>query len=151
MEIIDLIASYGPWSWIVIGVVLLGLELLLPGGILLWLGISGIITGLAALVQPGLGWPFQFLIFGGLSLVTVVGWMRWSRRRPEGPTDSPFLNRRAERFVGQEMVLSEPIRNGYGRIALDDSIWRIAGPDLAAGQRVRVVGTDGGVLRVEAA
>jgi membrane protein implicated in regulation of membrane protease activity len=30
-------------------------------------------------------------------------------------------------------------------------MWRIAGPDLMAGQRVRVVSADGAVLRVEPA
>jgi membrane protein implicated in regulation of membrane protease activity len=150
MQVIDFIAGYGPWAWIVAGVILLALELVVPGGILLWLGISGIITGLAAFFQPSLGWPMQFLIFGGLSLITVFGWKRWSGGR-ETPSDSPYLNRRAERFVGQEAILSEPILGGVGRVALDDTIWRIAGPDLAAGQRVRIVGNDGAVLKVEAA
>ena len=149
MQIVDLIASYGAWAWIIAGAVLLALELVVPGGILLWLGISAIITGLAAMFQPTLGWPLQFLIFGGLSLITIVGWLRWSRGRVE-TTDSPLLNRRAARFMGQELVLAEPIRNGYGRISLDDSVWRVAGPDLAAGQRIRIVGNDGAVLKVEA-
>ena len=48
-------------------------------------------------------------------------------------------------------MLSEPILNGFGRVALDDSVWRIAGPDLGAGQRIRIVGHDGAVLKVEAA
>jgi membrane protein implicated in regulation of membrane protease activity len=151
MQIVDLIASYGPWAWIVAGAVLLGLELAVPGGILLWLGISAIITGLASMFQPGLPWPVLFLIFGGLSLVTIIGWLRWSKGRGEEATDSPFLNRRADRFIGKEAVLSEPILNGSGRVALDDSVWRIAGPDLGAGQRIRIVGHDGAVLKVEAA
>lgn len=151
MQIVDLIASYGAWSWIIAGAVLLALELVVPGGILLWLGISAVITGLAAMFQPQLAWPLQFLIFGGLSLITIVGWLRWSKGRGEPASDSPFLNKRADRFIGQETVLSEPIRNGFGRVALDDSVWRIAGPDLAAGQRIRIVGHDGSVLKVEAA
>lgn len=151
MQIIDLIASYGAWSWIIAGAVLLALELAVPGGILLWLGISGIITGLAAMVQPQMGWPFQFLIFGALSLVTIVGWLRYTKGRGEEPTDSPFLNKRVDRFIGREAVLAEPIRNGVGRVTFDDTVWRIAGPDLNAGQRVRIVGSDGAVLKVEAA
>ena len=149
MQIIDLISGLGAWAWIIAGVVLLALELVVPGGILLWLGISGIITGLMAMFQPSLGWPMEVLIFGGLSLISVVGWMRWSRSRAEEPTDSPFLNQRAARFVGHEAVLSEAIRDGIGRVALDDSVWRVAGPDLAAGQRVLIVGYDGPVLKVE--
>ena len=151
MQIVDLIASYGAWAWIVAGAVLLGLELAVPGGILLWLGISGIITGLVAMFQPQMGWPFQFLIFGALSLITIIGWLRWSKGRGEPDSDSPFLNKRADRFIGKEAVLSEPILNGSGRVALDDSVWRIAGPDLGAGQRIRIVGHDGAVLKVEAA
>ena len=47
-------------------------------------------------------------------------------------------------------MIDEPIRDGFGRLALGDSVWRIAGPDLAAGQKVRIVGADGAVLKVEA-
>ena len=36
-------------------------------------------------------------------------------------TDRPYLTRRAERFVGHEAVLDEPIRDGYGRVALGDT------------------------------
>ncbi len=149
MNLIEWAASYGPWSWIVAGVVLLALELVLPGGILLWLGISGIITGLAAMFQP-IAWPWQFLLFGGLSLITIFAWLRYSRGRVD-TSDRPLLNQRAARFIGQETLLAEPIRGGFGRVALGDTTWRVAGPDLAAGSRVRIVGHDGALLKVEAA
>jgi membrane protein implicated in regulation of membrane protease activity len=149
MNLIELVASYGAWSWFVAGMILLALELVAPGGILVWLGIAGIVTGLATLVQP-IGWPLQFLIFGVLSLVSIFGWLRFSRNRRQ-VNDRPFLNRRADRLVGRELVLDEPIRDGFGRVAIGDSTWRITGPDLAAGQRVRIVDADGAVLRVEAA
>ncbi len=48
-------------------------------------------------------------------------------------------------------MIDEPIKDGFGRVALGDTVWRIAGPDLAAGQKVRIVGADGAVLKVEAA
>lgn len=149
MDLLNWLASYGPWAWIVAGVVLLALELVVPGGILLWLGIAGIVTGLAAMFQP-IDPPLQFLIFGGLSLLSIFIWLRYWKGR-ETPSDRPLLNQRAERFVGQETVLNEPIRNGYGRVSIEDTVWRIAGPDLAAGQRIRIVGHDGAVLKVEAA
>ena len=149
MDIINAIGSIGPWAWVVAGVVLLAIELLVPGGFFLWLGIAGIITGLAALFQP-IDWPFQFLIFGGLSLVLIIAWMRYFKGRDQ-ESDKPFLNRRAEAFVGHEAVLDEPIRDGYGRLSLGDTIWRIAGPDLPAGRRVRVISAEGAVLRVEPA
>ena len=148
MDLIGLIGGLGAWSWFVAGAVLLALELVLPGGIFLWLGIAGLITGLASLVQA-IGWPLQFVIFGILSLVSVFAWLRYSRDRND-TSDRPFLNRRAERLIGQELVLDEPIEDGSGRLAIDDTTWRITGPNLAAGAKVRIVDADGPVLKVEA-
>jgi len=148
MDIIALIVQYGAWSWVVGGLVLLALELVVPGGIFLWLGISAVATGiLSALVA--INGPVQILIFGVLAVASVATWLRI---RPHGtPSDRPFLNRRANRYVGQEVVLDEPIRDGFGRVVLDDTTWRIKGPDLAAGQKIRIVDADGAVLKVEAA
>ena len=110
---------------------------------------AGIVTGLLAFVLP-IGWPWQVTIFGALALIIVIGWTAISRRR-RPHTDQPFLNRRADRYLGHEGIIDEPIQDGAGRLVLDDTIWRITGPDLARGARVRVVGSDGPVLRVEAA
>ena len=149
MQVIEFITANGPWAWIVAGLVLLALELVVPGGFLLWMGISGIVTGLVVLFWA-IGWPLQWLIFGVLSLVSIALWVRWTRSRPSA-TDRPYLNRRAEQFVGQEAVLEQPIQQGFGRVVLGDTVWRVSGPDLPAGQRVRIVGSAGAVLQVEAA
>lgn len=148
MDLIALIGQYGPWSWIVFGFVLLALELVLPGGVLVWLGASALVTGLVTLFVP-IYWPLQFVIYGVLALLSI--WL-WLRVRGQGaPTDQPFLNRRAYRFIGREVTLDEPIVGGTGRVGLDDTTWRIIGPDLAAGQKVRVIAVNGAVLEVEAA
>ncbi len=148
MQVIDFIASNGPWAWIVAGLVLLALELVVPGGFLLWMGISGIVTGVVVLFWA-IGWPLQWLIFGVLSLVSIALWVRWTRSRPT-PTDRPYLNRRAEHFIGQEAVLEQAIEQGFGRVVLGDTVWRVSGTDLPAGQRVRIIGNEGAVLKVEA-
>ncbi len=148
MDIIALIVQYGAWSWVVGGLVLLALELVVPGGIFLWLGLSAVVTGIASALIV-IGWPLQFLIFGVLAIASVFIWLRV---RPHGtPSDRPFLNRRANRYVGQEVVLDEPISDGFGRVILDDTTWRVKGPNLAAGQKIRIVDADGAVLKVEAA
>ena len=144
----DFIASNGPWSWLVAGLVLLALELVVPGGFLLWMGIAGITTGLVTLVWA-VGWPAQWLIFGLFSLISIALWVRFTRGRGDR-SDRPLLNRRAEQVIGQEAVLEQPIAQGFGRVVLGDSLWRVAGPDLPVGTRVRIVGSEGNVLRVEA-
>lgn len=149
MQVIDFIAGNGPWAWIVAGLVLLALELVVPGGFLLWMGISGIVTGIVVLLWA-IGWPLQWLIFGVLSLVSIALWVRWTRSRP-APTDRPYLNRRAEHLVGQEAVLEQAIEQGFGRVVLGDTVWRVSGADLPVGQRVRIIGNEGAVLKVEAA
>ena len=149
MQVIDFIIAYGPWSWIVAGIVLLALEVVGSGGVLLWMGVAGIVTGLIVLIHP-IDWPLQWLVFGVLSLVTIVLWLRWQRGKPV-QSDRPYLNRRADRFTGQESQLDEPIVDGFGRLVLDDTVWRVAGPNLPAGQRVRITGNNGAVLNVVAA
>lgn len=149
MQVIDFVASNGPWAWLVAGLILLGLELVVPGGFLLWMGIAGIVTGLVTLFWA-ISWPLQWLIFGVLSLVSIALWVRWTRSRPSR-SDRPFLNRRAEHFIGHEALLEQPIVQGYGRVVLGDTVWRVSGPDLPVGERVRIVGNEGAVLRVEPA
>ena len=148
MEVLNFIAGYGAWAWVVAGLVLLALELVLPGGVFIWLGGAALLTGGLSLLVP-IYWPLQFVIYGVLALLSIWLWLKL--RGQDAPSDSPFLNRRAERFIGHEAVLDEPIRDGSGRLALDDSVWRITGPDLEAGRRVRVIAANGAVLTVEAA
>ena len=147
MEIVNFLVVNGPWSWIVAGLVLLALELVLPGGFLLWMGIAGILTGIITLYQP-LAWPLQWLIFGVLSLVSIYAWVRLTKGRST-QSDRPLLNRRTAHFVGREVVLDQPIVDGFGRLTMGDTKWRVSGPDLPAGQRVRIIGAEGAVLQVE--
>lgn len=148
MQVLDFIATHGAWSWVVAGLILLALELVVPGGVLVWLGGAALVTGFLALFV-NIFWPLQFVIFGVLALVSIGLWLKF--RGPGVASDRPFLNQRANRFIGQEAVLDEPIRDGIGRLALDDTVWRVQGPDLAAGSRVRIIEADGALLKVEAA
>jgi inner membrane protein len=148
MQVLEFIASNGAWSWVAAGLILLALELVAPGGVLIWLGAAALVTGGLALLVD-IFWPLQFVVFGVLALASIWVWLR--TKKQEQPTDRPYLNRRTDRFVGHEAMLDEPIRDGEGRISIGDTTWRVTGPDLAAGSKVRVVDADGAVLRVEAA
>ena len=62
-----------------------------------------------------------------------------------------LLNRRAETYVGRVFTLEKPIINAVGHVRIDDTIWRVSGPDIPAGSRVRIVRTEGANLFVEPA
>ncbi|MCB1865054.1 MAG: NfeD family protein [Chromatiales bacterium] len=135
------------WGWWIVGAALLVVELLAPGTFFLWLGIAAGVVGLVVWLVPAFPWQAQLVLFAVLTLASVVAWRAYLRRRPI-QTDRPALNRRGEQYIGRTAVLAEPIANGRGTLKLDDTVWRIAGPDLAAGTRVQVAGVDGAVLVV---
>lgn len=151
MGLFDLIAGFGGWSWVVAGLVLLGIELLVPGGVFIWFGIAGVLIGVATL-QIGLSWAVQWLGFVALSFGSVFVWRAYRTARPDD-NDQPFLNQRAHRYLGQTHVLAHDVANGEGRLDLDATIWRIrANCDaVEAGETVRIVGAEGGILLVEVA
>ncbi|WP_311031937.1 NfeD family protein [Mesorhizobium koreense] len=148
------LADLGEWNWIVLGVVLLVLEILVPGVFLLWIGIAAILTGALSLQLLWLdvwGWQIQVLVFLALSLVSAYVGTRIMGKSDGSDTDEPLLNRRAEQLVGRTATLEEAIVNGRGRIRLGDTLWRVSGPDLPAGTRVRVTTVKNTGLIVEAA
>lgn len=141
-----MLADLGPWAWFVLGGVLLVAEIAAPGAFLLWLGLAALVTGALASVVD-LSWQAEVLTFAALAVVAVLV----GRRVTPGPgraSDRPFLNRRAEGFIGRVFTLETPIMGGVGRVRIDDTVWRIEGADLAAGHDVRVVAVDGVVLKV---
>jgi inner membrane protein len=146
--IVELIHSLGTWNWIIFGIVLLCVELVTPGAFMLWFGTAAIVVGVVSRFIHW-GWQPQFVTFGVLSVLSVIPWLLL--RRKSSHSDAPFLNRRADALVGRRFVLAEPIVSGRGRLSIDDTVWRIAGPDLPAGTGVKVVDTEGSRLVVEAA
>lgn len=150
MDLIALIASYGGWAWVIGGLVLLGVELVVPGGIFVWLGLAALVTGVIGLFEL-VSVPLQWALFGVLSVIGIAGWLNWSRRQKQPESDRPFLNKRADALIGRSVVLIDPIVSGYGTAKVDDTVWQVSGPDLEAGQLVHVIGAKGTVLSVEPA
>jgi len=126
--------------------VLLVAEIAAPGAFLLWLGLAALVTGALAYVV-NLAWQGEVLAFAALAVVAVLVGRRISPA-PGRASDRPFLNRRAEGFIGRVFTLETPLVGGVGRVRIDDTVWRIEGPDMAAGEDVRVVAVDGVVLKV---
>lgn len=148
-----IVTELGPWAWWVLGIVLLIAEVLLPGVFLVWIGVAAIVTGALSLLLWDAAvwtWHMQWLVFAALSLAAVLAGRRWMKSRKD-TSDEPFLNQRGQSLVGRTATLDQPIREGRGRIRLDDTMWSVQGPDLPAGTQVRIVASSGRDLKVEIA
>jgi membrane protein implicated in regulation of membrane protease activity len=135
------------WVWLTLGLVLAGLEMLVPGVYLIWLAVAAIITGVLTWTLD-LSLPFQLVDFVFLALIVAFSAKRMLGERPIESTD-PLMNRRGARLVGETALVVQAIEHGSGRVKLGDSEWIVHGPDVAAGERVRVTGSEGAILLVQ--
>ena len=144
----DILTMFGGWTWWIIAVVLLILELLSPAIFFLWLGAAAAVVGLADLVIP-MSWQYEVTLFSILSVVLLVTGRPWLMKRQKIKTDQPNLNRRMYEYVGKKYVLQQPIKNGRGKIKVEDTLWEVLGPDMEKSSWIRVTGVEGLRLRVE--
>jgi len=137
------------WGWVVIGVVLLGAELLLIDAAfyLVFIGAAAILVGLlgaAALSGPPAA---QWAIFAALSVVLLLGF----RKRVYGLVRGAAAPGH-QALVGDLAIAQEPIGPGsQGRAELHGSMWtarNVGSGALEPGQPARVEGVDGLVLRI---
>jgi membrane protein implicated in regulation of membrane protease activity len=145
----EMFTTLGTWNWLIFGIVLMALELIAPGVFLFWLGLAALLVGLVSFGFD-LSWQIQILMFAVFAAAAVPLWRRVARNHAGG-ANSPFLNKRADALVGRVFTLEKPIVDGSGTVRIDDTIWRVAGPDAPAGSRVKIVQADGASLTVAAA
>jgi len=138
------------WHWWILAGLLLILELTAPAFFFLWLGIAAASVGLILLVFPSIDLETQLILFAITSIVAVLAWRKYRESRPV-TTDQPNLNRRGQQYIGRVFSLSTAITNGVGKVTVDDSTWKVKGPDLPKGTHIKVTGIEGVVFKVEAA
>lgn len=144
----DTFISLGAWAWIILGLLLIGVELLAPGAFFLWLGLAAIVTGLLDAVLD-LSWQTSAILFAGLAVGAVVLGRFVTRSKAQPEAEAGPLNQRGQSLVGRVFTLEAPIKDGEGRIRVDDSSWRVTGADRFAGAKVRVVRIEGSTLVVD--
>ena len=138
------------WGWLGLGLVLIGLEVhAAPGTYMLFIGIAALImAGVNTLVT--LGAATELMVFGVLALICgFIGWRVYGARVENDAARD--LHDPAVTMVGRILTLSAPIAEGVGQARMDDTVWRVSGPDLPAGAKVRVKALDGATLLVDPA
>lgn len=144
--ILQVVSELGPWAWLIGGIILLALELAMPGSFLVWLGLAALVVGVASFVVD-LSWQAAWIGFAALAIVfLLLGRRLFSAERTA--SDRPHLNERGQALVGRQLTLTEPIVDGEGRVRIGDTLWRVRGPNLTAGTRIEISRADSATLVV---
>lgn len=136
------------WHWWVLALILLIIEILVPGFFFMWMAGAGFITGCLLFLMPSISMDIQLGVFSVLSVLAIIAWRYYVKRHPI-ESDRPLLNKRGAQYIGRVFSLYEPIVNGQGKIKVDDSIWKAHGEDCDIDTKVKVTAIHGTVFDVE--
>ncbi len=137
-----------PFAWFIASLVLMGLELVLPGVFLIWIGIGAAIVGLCLTVLPELSLALQLVILALAMLASVYLGVIVQRRRTSDPASG--LNAGLHYYIGRQAEVDTDFSAGHGRVRIDDT-WYTASSkrQLRAGERVTVTDVIDGILQVD--
>ena len=140
------------WYWMLVGLVLLGAEMVTPGGFyILFFGLAALIVGTAAGVGLVQAEWLQWLLFSGVAILSLLVFrgplLAWIKTRDkELPT--------VDSLVGESALLLENLgASGTGKVELHGTTWTAhnAGAALLMkGQRCRVERVEGLALWITA-
>src|SRR6476620_10221515 len=122
-ELIAWMISLGAWNWFILAALLFLLEIIAPGSFMMWLGLSAIVVG-AISTFIDWSWQAQLIAFAVFAVASIPAWRHFARK-VERSVERPFLNRRAESYVGREFTLDKPIVGRVGTMRIDDTVWRV--------------------------
>jgi len=136
------------YGWWLLALVLVGIELLVPGFFMLWIGIAAALVGVMLLFAPQLPFEAQAIAFAVFALISCFVYWKFIRGAIDETSPLPLLNRRGEQLIGRRYVLETAIVNGQGKARVGDSHWLVEGPDLPVGTTIEVVSVEGVTLKV---
>ena len=133
------------WSWVVLGLLLTGLELATPGGFfLLFFGIGALLVGgLSMMGVSGPAWV-QWLLFTGLSVAALLFFRAPLLRLMEErtPRSGDIDSLRGEVAVAMDGIPA----GGLGRAQLRGTVWtarNLGTAPITPGERCLVTSVDG--------
>ena len=137
------------WHWVVAGILMSALEIIVPGFIIIWFGLSAIIIGIAD----------KFFVFdlstalylwSGLSIIMLTLWFSYFKktwRSDIGQADGEYRHIKG--------IITEELEHGRYRARFDlpvlgDREWIVESKDrLSTGDKISVVKVYGQILKVK--
>ena len=129
------------WIWIVTGSVAVLGELLIPGGVIAFLGVAAMLVGLGHYLGLLEGWVVQFTAWFVLSLVLLIGLRGVFMRLMPGSISIGSTDEDAA-MLGMEVEVVETVHpdNADGRIRHQGTTWAATSMEgtIPAGARARI-------------
>jgi membrane protein implicated in regulation of membrane protease activity len=139
------------WHWLVLGLGLIGLELVVPSFTIIWFGLGAVLVGIVLALVPNLPLSGQLLIWGAVSVVLTACWFRFFKQ-----ASRTFAGSASDAVIGEcGLVIRAAGQYEKGRVkfqlpVLGADEWPcLADEPLEVGDRVRVVNVEGHQLKVE--
>ena len=139
------------WYWILLGLVLAGVEIATPGGFFVaFFALAALIVGLLALIGAIESEPLQWAMFSALAVGCLLflrgPLVAWMYRTQESEA--------VDTLVGELALPAGSIAAGeHGRVELRGVMWNVRNVDgagVSAGERCRVVAVRGLELDIRA-
>lgn len=136
--------------WILCGLILMVLELILPGGIVVFLGISAVMVGSAVYFGLIAHWMHAMIAWFMLSLFFILGVRSFFMKFFEGDSKIDNVDEDADIIGTVVEVVQDILPYKDGRVRFRDSTWTARGDEeFVVGQKVRVIKREGNALIVE--
>ena len=139
------------WVWAILGLILLGVEMLSGTFYLLWFGIAALCVALLLALWPGAPVPLQLFAFSVLALAALAVWKLKYRSRT---ADLRVGQSRGEAIGESGIMRSTVSPQQLGKIAFTLPVmgsreWAaISDEQIEAGETAVVTGIEGNYLRV---
>jgi membrane protein implicated in regulation of membrane protease activity len=137
------------WHWLVLGLVLIGLEMTVPTFFLMWFGLGALLVGIVALIaEPGLA--VQLVLWALASMLMMVVWLKWFKN-----PNRTHSGQAKEGVIGIAGLLTRPVTETehgeilFQRPVLGSDRWPVmADAPIPAGAKAKVVDVLGQTLIV---
>jgi len=143
--IIAYFLSLGAWAWFLIALFLALVELILPTTFFIWLSLAAVLVGAADLIFD-LSIKAELIMFVVSMPPSLYLGFYLSKTKPD---EDLILQHRTMSLVGRSVTVQQAVENGRGKLEVGDTTWLAEGEDCDVGTEVKIVGSEGSVLKFE--
>ncbi len=149
-EFFSYLSHWGVWEWSTFGLILMILELIMPGTFIIWFGLGAIMTGVIIAFVP-LTVSGQLATFAVCSAISLFfGFFVYKRIFGANKEVAQKNKTGAHKYIGQSFKVVEAIEDDLGKVAVGDTVWLAKSKHpIAKGRRAKVIDVEGTVLIVE--